>query len=64
MTSITLCVSEMTTDELHVDITLQNFYAELKKHNGMDYELEQCWLLWIVDSMVVVASTPLPKTRS
>ena len=37
-TGITLCVSEVTTCELNV--ALQNFYADLKKHDGTDYEPE------------------------
>lgn len=37
-TGITLCVSEVTTCEL--DVALQNFYADLKKHDGTDYEPE------------------------
>ena len=35
---ITISLSESTADEL--DAVLQNFYAELKKKNGTDYEPE------------------------
>ena len=55
-----LCVSEVTTCEL--DVALQNFYAELKKHNGTDYEPESLrTMLAALDeaSVVAVASTPL-----
>ena len=40
---VTVPLSEASTSEL--DVVLQNFFAELKKKDGTDYEPESLWTM-------------------